>query len=215
MCIVSFISFAEDELSSFYSQGDYESIVKQLEDINPDALGLYELNLLGNAYNRIGNKNLSKLYYFLASLNYPQSGEIKNNLKLISNSEVELNQPFLTFGLSSRELIALVNIILFVLVILLFLYTSLIKSKAFNFIVLGLFLLAGYASVTAPKLESFKILNSDTDLKSGFDPKAFSFQVLRSSEIVEVKEQIGRYLRVTTVEGPIKTGWINKENVLP
>ena len=215
MCIVPSISLAEDKLSSFYSNGDYESIVKQLEDTSTDDLDLYELNLLGNAYNRIGDENMSKLYYFLASLNYPQSGEIKNNLKIIMNTEERLNQSFLKFGMSNRELIALINIILFVLIASIFFYKTLIKSLVYNFLILGLLLSSTYISITAPKLDDFKVLHSDTDLKSGYDPKAFSFQPLKASEIVQVKEQIGRYLRVSTIKSPVKTGWIKKEDALP
>ena len=179
MCTLPLLSFADDKLSSFYSSGDYESIVKQLEDKNADNLNLYELNLLGNAYSRVGNNSLSKLYYFLASLNYPQSGEIKNNLKLAMNSSEKLNHSYLKFGMSNRELIALLNIILLLLITPIFFYKALIKSKVYNLLTWGLLFFNAYISIAAPKLESFKVLHSDTELKSGFDPKAFSFQSLR------------------------------------
>ena len=201
-------SFAS-EVEALYSKGEYASVINHFKDISKESLSSLELNMLGNAYYRLGRIEEASLYYYLGLKISPRSPEFAHNLNL-SNPSVFVPKGFYGTRLTEQEIF---SVFIFILVIFstYYLFRPRFRKKILGLTVYALlFLGALFFGATSPNLESYGVTKESVELKSGYDPNAMSFYEVPKGVIIKKYDQVGDFVKIKVVSEKETFGWAKR-----
>ena len=197
------------EVEALYSKGEYASVINHFKDISKETLSSLELNMLGNAYYRLGRIEEASLYYYLGLKISPRSPEFSHNLNL-SNPKVFVPKGFYGTRLTKQEIF---SVFIFVLAIFstYYLFRPRLRKKILGLTVYAIiFLGALFFGASSPDLGNYGVTKESVELKSGYDPNAMSFYEIPKGVIVKKFDQIGDFVKIKVVDEKETIGWTKR-----
>ena len=222
-----------DQANTSYNQGNYEQAIEKYERIIDNGQHSSELYFnLGNAHYKLNHIAPSIYYYEKALLLNPNDQEIKNNIAFARNMTIDavdtvpevgfskfVNTISKTMSFEKWGIMAIIMIILFVTLFLMYYFAYSSMRKRFAFITsIAALVLASIALSFA--FHNYNLMENDrpaivfaeeTQVKSEPNLRSNEAFVLHEGTKVQVLDTVNNWKKIKLADG--KTGWIPESDI--